>query len=39
MGDVLVSQSKRLAVRTDLLDCYYRMLAGDPSARAVFRGE
>lgn len=40
MGDVLVSQSKRLAVRADLLDCdYYRMLAGSPSARAMFRGE
>ena len=40
MEDVLVSQGRRLAVRTDLLDCdYYQMLAGDPSAQSAFRGE
>ena len=40
MEDVLVSQGKQLAVRTDLLDCdYYHYLDGDPSARQAFRGE
>lgn len=40
MEDVLVSQSKQFAVRTELLDCdYYRYLAGDAAEKEAFRGE
>lgn len=40
MEDVLVSKSRQIAVRTDLLDCdYYLALDGDPSAQEAFHDE
>ena len=40
MEDVLISKSRKLAIRTERIDCdYYRMLAGDSSEAASFRGE
>ena len=40
MGEVLIRQNSRLAIRPDRLDCdYYRMLAGDMAAVNAFRGE
>ncbi len=40
MGDVLLRQGSRIAIRPDCVNCdYYRMLAGDMDAVNCFRGE
>ena len=40
MGDVLLRQGSRIAIRPDCVYCdYYRMLAGDMDAVNCFRGE
>ena len=40
MGDVLIRQGSRLAIRKELLDCdYFRMLDGDMTAVNEFRGQ